>query len=51
MLTTLGRTALSFMQYLGELATLAYETCVSILVAPIRWKLVNLHEPLQEDFQ
>ncbi|HSI12831.1 MAG TPA: ABC transporter permease [Chthoniobacter sp.] len=40
MLTTLGRTALSFMQYLGELATLVAETCVSLVVAPIRWRLV-----------
>ncbi|MEP6670439.1 MAG: ABC transporter permease [Chthoniobacter sp.] len=40
MLTTLGRTALSLLQYLGELAALAYETCVSIVVAPIRWRLL-----------
>ena len=40
MLTTLGRTALSLLQYLGELASLAYETCVSIVVAPVRWRLV-----------
>src|ERR1700761_8658030 len=40
MLTTLGRTALSLLQYLGELATLAYETGVSIVVAPIRWRLL-----------
>ena len=40
MLTTLGRTALSLLQYLGELAALAYETCVSIVVAPVRWRLV-----------
>src|SRR4051812_21286811 len=40
MLTTLGRTALSFMLYLGELATLVAETCVSLVVAPIRWRLV-----------
>src|SRR6201996_4544518 len=41
MLTTLGRTALSLLQYLGELATLAYETGVSIVVAPIRWRLLS----------
>ena len=40
MLNSLGRTALSLLQYLGELAMLAYETCVSIVVAPIRWRLV-----------
>ena len=39
MLTTLGRSALSLLQYLGELAALAYETCVSIVVAPLRWRL------------
>jgi len=40
MLTSLGRSALSILQYLGELASLAYETCVSIVVAPIRWRLL-----------
>src|SRR5580704_6250896 len=40
MLTTLGRTALSLLQYLGELASLAYETCISLVVAPVRWRLV-----------
>ena len=39
MVTALGRIALSLLQYLGELALLAYETCVSMLVAPIRWRL------------
>ena len=39
MVTALGRIALSLIQYLGELALLAYETCVSMLVAPIRWRL------------
>jgi phospholipid/cholesterol/gamma-HCH transport system permease protein len=40
MVTTIGRTALSLSLYLGELAMLAYETCVSVVVAPIRWKLL-----------
>jgi phospholipid/cholesterol/gamma-HCH transport system permease protein len=40
MLTTLGRTALSLLQYLGELAMLAYETCESIVLAPLRWRLI-----------
>jgi phospholipid/cholesterol/gamma-HCH transport system permease protein len=40
MVTSLGRTALSLFQYLGELALLAWETCVSIVIAPIRWKLL-----------
>jgi phospholipid/cholesterol/gamma-HCH transport system permease protein len=40
MLTALGSSALSLLLYLGELATLAYDTCVSILVAPIRWRLM-----------
>ena len=40
MVTLLGRAALSFFQYIGELALLAWETCVSIVVAPIRWRLL-----------
>jgi phospholipid/cholesterol/gamma-HCH transport system permease protein len=40
MLTTLGRNALSILEYLGELAVLVYDTCVSIVVAPIRWRLL-----------
>lgn len=40
MVTSLGRTALSLLRYLGELSLLAWETCVSIVVAPIRWKLL-----------
>lgn len=39
MVTALGRLALSLLQYLGELALLAYETCLSMVVAPIRWRL------------
>ena len=39
MATALGRIALSLLQYLGELALLVYETCVSMIVAPIRWRL------------
>src|SRR5215218_11235516 len=35
----LGRTALSLLSYLGELAILFAETCVSIVVSPIRWRL------------
>jgi phospholipid/cholesterol/gamma-HCH transport system permease protein len=41
MVTSLGRSALQFLEYLGELAFLAYETAVSITVAPIRWALVQ----------
>jgi len=40
MLTNIGRAALSLLQYLGELAALAYETGVSLVVAPIRWRLL-----------
>jgi len=40
MLTSLGRTALSFLLYFGELALLVWETCVSIVVAPLRWRLL-----------
>ena len=40
MVTNLGRTALSFIQYVGDLALLAWETCVSIVVAPMRWRLL-----------
>jgi phospholipid/cholesterol/gamma-HCH transport system permease protein len=36
---SLGRTALGFIQYLGELSVLFSETCVSVASAPIRWKL------------
>ena len=39
MVTALGRLALSLLQYLGELALLAYETCLAMVVAPIRWRL------------
>ena len=39
MLRLLGRTVLSVLRYLGELALLFWETCVSIVVAPIRWRL------------
>ena len=39
MFRTIGRTALNFLQYIGELATLACETLVSIVVAPVRWRL------------
>ncbi len=39
MVTALGRIALSLLLYLGELALLIYETCLSMVVAPIRWRL------------
>jgi phospholipid/cholesterol/gamma-HCH transport system permease protein len=39
MFRTLGRIALSFIQYLGELALLAAETVQAIFIAPIRWRL------------
>ena len=39
MVTTLGRNALSLIQYFGELALLAWETCVAIVVAPLRVRL------------
>jgi phospholipid/cholesterol/gamma-HCH transport system permease protein len=39
MLRFLGRSALSFLSYLGELAVLVYETCVAVVIAPIRWRL------------
>lgn len=34
-----GSGAIGFLKYLGELALLAYQTAVSIRVAPIRWRL------------
>lgn len=40
MVTSFGRAALSFLQYLGDLAFLAWETCVAVVVAPIRWRLL-----------
>lgn len=40
MVTSLGRTALSLILYLGELALLFWETCVSIVVAPLRVRLL-----------
>lgn len=40
MLTSLGRGALSFIRYLGELAMLAVDTATSIVVAPFRWRLL-----------
>ena len=41
MVTALGRTALSFISYLGELAILVYETIRAMIVAPIRWRLLS----------
>lgn len=40
MLTSLGRGALSFIRYLGELALLAGDTVTSIFAAPFRWRLL-----------
>jgi len=40
MVTTLGRSALSLIYYLGELAMLVWETCVSIVTAPLRVRLL-----------
>jgi phospholipid/cholesterol/gamma-HCH transport system permease protein len=40
MVTTLGRSALSFIYYFGELATLVWETCVSVVVARLRFGLL-----------
>lgn len=39
MVTALGRQALSLFQYFGEIAALVSETCVSLVAAPIRWRL------------
>lgn len=39
MLSLLGRALLSTLRYLGALALLFWETCESIVVAPIRWRL------------
>jgi phospholipid/cholesterol/gamma-HCH transport system permease protein len=39
MLSFLGRSALAFLRYVGELALLFWETCVALVVAPIRWRL------------
>jgi phospholipid/cholesterol/gamma-HCH transport system permease protein len=39
MFRTLGRTALNFLIYLGELALLVSETVQAAFVAPIRWRL------------
>ena len=40
MITVLGRTALSFFSYLGELASLAAETARATVTTPLRWKLL-----------
>ena len=40
MINLLGRAVLSFLRYLGELAMLAYGTLESIVLAPIRWRLL-----------
>lgn len=40
MLTATGRTALSFIRYLGELTLLAYETATSVVVSKLRVKLL-----------
>lgn len=40
MVTSLGRNALSLILYFGELATLVWETCVSIVTARLRWNLL-----------
>ncbi len=40
MLTSIGRGALSFIRYLGELAMLAVDTVISVVVAPFRWRLL-----------
>lgn len=39
MVTSIGRNALSLILYFGELATLVWETCVSLVVARLRWSL------------
>jgi phospholipid/cholesterol/gamma-HCH transport system permease protein len=36
---TLGRSALGFVNYLGELSILFWQTCQSIALAPVRWRL------------
>ena len=41
MVTALGRAALSFISYIGELAILVYETFRAMIVAPIRWRLLS----------
>src|SRR5688572_22103683 len=39
MMSSIGRFALSLLTYFGEVSLLAWETCVSMVVAPIRWRL------------
>ena len=39
MITTIGRTTLQALTYLGELGILTAETVTAMFVAPIRWKL------------
>ena len=39
MFTFVGRTALTILRYLGELALLARDTVVSFFVSPVRWRL------------
>ncbi len=50
MFSFFGRIALSFIGYLGELADLFWETCVSTVVAPVRWKLF-LRQVLEVGFR
>jgi phospholipid/cholesterol/gamma-HCH transport system permease protein len=40
MITALGRTAITFLNYLGEVARLAQETVYSVFAARIRWRLL-----------
>ena len=45
-----GSNFISFFRYVGELAFLAYETLLSIFVAPVRWKLA-LRQVAQVGYQ
>jgi len=43
MIRFVGHQTIAFLQYLGEVAVLAWETIESIVVAPVRWQLAMRH--------
>jgi len=50
MLTALGRSAISFASYLGEVALLMRDTAVSVVLGRIRWKLM-IHQIAEMGFR
>lgn len=50
MLTTIGRTALSFASYLGEVALLMRDTAAALLLGRVRWRLA-IHQIAEMGFR